>query len=202
MANLDEILIPAPVTDDVLDWPRLFGNDHPVEMEIGCGKGGFLLRVSRQHPERNYLGVEWARPYAQHTADRLRRWGVANVRIMRADARELMLRHIAPASLAALHIYHPDPWPKRRHHKRRLIQPDFVDAVLAALKPGARWALQTDHADYYEHMCAVINPRADLEPIPFDDPDFGVAEDRIETNYERKYLLAGLPIHRLAFRRR
>jgi tRNA (guanine-N7-)-methyltransferase len=201
MPGVDDIMVPPPALGERLDWRSLFGNDLPVEMEIGSGKGGFLLRQARAHPERNYFGVEWANKFYRLAADRMVRWGVTNVRLMRTDARHLMLHHVPSASLVALHTYHPDPWPKKRHHKRRLFRSDFVVAAIEALRPGARWAIQTDHAEYFEVIRSLTSQRPELEPIPYDDPDFGTVSERTETNFEIKYLREGRPIYRLAYRK-
>ncbi len=202
MRGLEEILVPPPAVGERLVWPALFSREAPVEMEIGSGKGGFLLRQARAHPERDYFGLEWANKYCRFAADRMARWGVTNVRLMRADARHLMLHHVPVDSLSALHIYHPDPWPKKRHHKRRLFQPDFVAAAIAALRPGARWAIQTDHAEYAEAIRDVTAGRPELEPIDYDDPEYGTVDERTETNFETKYLREGRAIYRMAYRRR
>jgi len=201
MAVLDDILVPPPDVGQMIDWAVLFGREAPVEMEIGCGKGGFLLRQAQAHPDRCYFGVEWANKYCRYAADRMARWGVANVRLMRTDARNLVLHHVPPATLSALHIYHPDPWPNKRHHKRRLFQPDFGEAAVRALRPGARWAIQTDHADYFEVIRSLTSQRPDLEAVPYEAPEFGTAADGAQTNYEIKYLREGRPIYRLAYRR-
>lgn len=179
----------------------LFGNDGPVEMEIGCGKGGFLLRMARAHPERNFLGIEWASQFYKFAADRMARWGVGNVRIIRTDAKNFVIHRLPPACLSALHVYHPDPWPKTRHHKRRLFTPDFVEAAVRASAPGARWAIQTDHAEYFEQIRRVTASRRELEEIPYDDADYGTVEARTETNFEVKYLREGRTIYRVAYRR-
>src|SRR5690606_25406562 len=141
---------------EMLDFDAIFGPGVPVEMEIGSGKGGFLLNRARALPDRGFLGIEWANKIYLYAADRMVRWGVRNVRLMRTDASHLVRHSIRPESLTMLHIYHPDPWPKKRHHKRRLIQPPFVAAAVAALKPGGRIAIQTDHADYFEHIREVM----------------------------------------------
>lgn len=201
MIELERIVVPAPAPGVMLDFAVWFGRDAPVEMEIGCGKGGFLLRQARAHPDRDYVGLEWANQYFGYAADRMRRWGVGNVRLMRADARHLMIHHVPAGSLEALHVYHPDPWPKKRHHKRRLFCPEFVAAAVAAMRPGARWAIQTDHAEYFEVIRSLTQSRRELEPIDFDDPSFGMVEGRSETNFEIKYLREGRPIYRLAYRK-
>lgn len=201
MVEFDTIAVAAESLGEPVDFAQLFGNDHPVEMEIGSGKGGFLLRQARAHPDRNYFGVEWANKFYKHAADRMARWGVANVRIVRTDAKVLVLHRIRPAALAALHVYHPDPWPKKRHHKRRLIQADFVEAAARVLQIGGRWAIQTDHAGYFEQIRAVVGACPLFEAIPFEDEEFGTIGEDLETNFEVKYKLEGRTIYRLAVRR-
>src|SRR5262249_18779618 len=122
-----------------------------------------------------------------------------NVRVLRDDAKHFVMRRLSPNALAALHIYHPDPWPKKRHHKRRLIDAAYVDAAVRALAPGGRLAIQTDHADYFAGIRTVTVCHPLLKPIELSDPEFGAADERTETNYEIKYLREGRPIYRLAF---
>ena len=185
-----------------LSWEELFGTARPVELEIGSGKAGFLLKRAQTYPERNFLGIEWASKFYRFAVDRMQRWRVENVRLLRTDAAHFV-RVVCPrSSLMALHVYHPDPWPKARHHKRRLIQPAFVDAAVDCLIPGGRWAVQTDHAEYFETIQHLLRHHPGLEEIPFDDPDFGVSEARVETNYEIKYMREGRPIYQIATRRR
>ncbi|MCP4640969.1 MAG: hypothetical protein GY851_11075, partial [bacterium] len=152
-------------------------------------------------PDRNFFGIEWANQFYKYAADRMARWGMTNIRIMRADAKHFVIHRLPPACLSALHVYHPDPWPKKRHHKRRMFTPDFVEAAVRALSSNARLAIQTDHAEYFEQIKAVTIARPELEPIPFDDPAFGTLEERTETNFEVKYMREGRSIHRLALRR-
>src|SRR3954451_22599865 len=121
-----------------LDWAALFGNDHPVELEIGMGKGTFLTEAARAHPETNFFGVEWARWFWRYASDRLRRNGCNNVRTVRAEAAFFLTEFVAPTSISVLHIYFPDPWPKARHHKRRLIQPKFLPLAHRVLATGGR----------------------------------------------------------------
>ncbi len=202
MITLEDIIAEPPGIGEVLDVAGLFRQVGPIEMEIGFGKGGFLLRQGRAHPERNYLGVEQANKYFQYAADRFRRWGLAHVRVIRTDARHLLIHQFPAEVLSALHVYHPDPWPKKRHHKRRLFVPEFVDAAVRALLPGARWAIQSDHAEYFEVIRQVVLAHPGLEEIDFDDPAYGTVDERTETNFEVKYLREGREIHRLAVRKR
>ena len=120
------------------------------------------------------------------------------MRILRTDAGNFVMHRLAPCCLSAMHIYHPDPWPKKRHHKRRLIQPDFMADAVRVLAVGARLAIQTDHAEYFEQIKTVSAARPELAPIPFRDADCGEA---VETNFEIKYQREGRKFYRLAFRR-
>ncbi len=184
-----------------LDWTEVFGNEHPVELEIGSGKGTFLLRRALDRPDLNFLGIEWANEFYRFAADRMARWGLTNVRMLRADA-GVFMRTVCPRdSLAALHLYHPDPWPKRRHQRRRLVQPDFVDAVAACLIHGGRWAIQTDHAEYFAWITERVQAHPSLAPTPFHEADSGVAGAGVGTNFEAKYRLEGRAIYQLALRK-
>lgn len=202
----DTIAVPVAELSD-WSWRRLFGNGNPVEVEVGCGKAGFLLRRAQMCPERNFLGIEWANEFYKYAVDRMRRWKVANVRVLRTDAAHF-IRVVCPrASLTALHVYHPDPWPKKRHHKRRLIQPAFVDAAVQCLLPGARWAVQTDHAEYFDVIQALLSAHPGLEVVPFDDAAFGVQRSDddaagVATNFEIKYRREGRAIYQIAVRKR
>jgi len=130
------------------------------------------------------------------------RWNIGNVRMMRTDA-AAFLRTVCPRdSLAVLHVYHPDPWPKKRHHKRRFFQSMNLDAAVACLVPGGRLAVQTDHAEYFEIIRGLIVGHAGLSETPFDDPAFGVKNSALGTNFEVKYVREGRPIYQLAAVRR
>ncbi|HSW44389.1 MAG TPA: tRNA (guanosine(46)-N7)-methyltransferase TrmB [Phycisphaerae bacterium] len=202
MVTVDDVILPAPAPGEKLDFRKIFGDDRPVEMEIGCGKGGFLLRRARAMPDRRFFAVEWANKFYKYAADRMVRRQVPNVRIMRADAVHLVRNALPPECLTMLHIYHPDPWPKKRHHKRRLIQPPFVAAAVDALVPGGRIAVQTDHAGYFEQIQSVLRAEKRIEEVSFDIPEAGVLDGRVETNYEIKYLREGRSIHQIAMLKR
>ena len=191
-----------PAELEQLDWARLFGNDRPVEVEIGTGKAGFLLRRAQAHPERNFLGIEWANKFFRFAADRLRRWGVQNARMVRTDASHFIRVQCPRDSLSALHVSHPDPWPKKRHHKRRLFQKPFVDAAAACLVPGGRCAVQTDHAEYFQVIERLLREHPELEETDFDDPEFGIDAGSVATNFEIKYVHEGREVYRIAVLRR
>lgn len=187
---------------EYFSWEALFARSGPIELEIGTGKAGFLLRRAQAHPDHNFLGIEWANEYYRFAVDRMRRWRVPNVRMLRSDASHFV-RVVCPReSLAAMHVYHPDPWPKRRHAKRRLFQQPFVDAAVACLERGGRLAVQTDDAEYFETIRALLLGHPELEETAFDDPEYGVEAAGVATNYEIKYRKEGRRMHQLAVRRR
>jgi tRNA (guanine-N7-)-methyltransferase len=198
---MQDVIVEPPGIGEVFDPRALFPEGGAVELEIGCGKGGFLLRRAGECADRGFVGIEWANKFFKFAADRMARWGLTNVRIMRTDARHLFVHQMADNCLAALHVYHPDPWPKKRHHKRRLFTPEFVERAVAILQPGARWAIQTDHAEYFDWIRQRVDPRPELAGIPYDDPGFGIIDEEAGTNYETKYLRQGRPIFRVAYRR-
>jgi tRNA (guanine-N7-)-methyltransferase len=185
-----------------VDFAQIFGNGNPVELEVGCGKGGFLLRQARDHPDRNYVGVEWANKYYKYAADRMYRWQVRNARLVRTDARDFIKNQTPTGSLHAVHVYHPDPWPKSRHQKRRLFTDEFVGQLARVLVPGGRIAVQTDYADYFKIIRDLLAACRELESCDFADAEYGTPHQRTDTNFEVKYLREGRTIHRLAFRRR
>ena len=199
MYSIEEIIADPPAEGVTVEPAALFGSPGPFELEVGCGKGGFLLSRGRANPYIRLLGVEWANQYFRYCADRMARWQLANVRVMRADARDLVMNHLPPACVSILHLYHPDPWPKRRHHKRRLVRPDFAEAVVRCLTPGACWLIQSDHEEYFNVMREVIDRRDELRPIPWDQAEGQAGPGWAGTNFEVKYSAAGRAIYRAAY---
>jgi tRNA (guanine-N7-)-methyltransferase len=189
-------LLPAASLPLPLDWSLVFGNDHPVEIEIGSGKGMFLVDAAASRPATNFLALEYAADYAEHLRDRVRRRGLENVRVARAEASRFFEDHVPERSVHAIHVYFPDPWPKKRHHKRRLLSPAFVELAARALEPGGEIRLVTDHAEYFDQAAAALATEATLEPAPVDEEAMTDL-----TNYERKYRAEGRTIHRAVYRR-
>ncbi|MCG3132858.1 MAG: tRNA (guanine-N(7)-)-methyltransferase [Phycisphaerae bacterium] len=194
--------MPAPEAGVVVDPLAWFAAPGPLELEIGCGKGRFLLHRARSRPDVRLVGIEWANKISRYAADRMARWGVDNVRVVRTDASVFVQTNLPEACLTALHVYHPDPWPKKRHHKRRLFQSPFIEAAVRCTQPGGRWLIQTDHAEYFAWIRERLDPRPQLQEIEFDDPRFGPGEDWAGTNFEVIYQREGRPIHRVAYERR
>ncbi len=139
-----------------IDFGSLFGNDHPVHVEIGFGNGQALTHMAAEHPEQNYLGIEVHRPGVGNALLQVEQQDLKNVRVIYEDAVEVLTDHIPENSLSAVYIFFADPWHKKRHHKRRLIQVNFVETLLTKLKQKGLLHFATDWQDYAEHMLEVV----------------------------------------------
>jgi tRNA (guanine-N7-)-methyltransferase len=179
------------------DFRSLFGNERPVELEIGMGKGRFLLSQAEARPEINFLGVEWSLKYLRLTKERAQRHELTNVRLFRADARHVLGSLLPDRSLIRVHVYCPDPWPKKRHHKRRLFTSATVADIERVLAPGGYLDLSTDVRDYFDEIRALVPEASGLREA--EDPLFPGESQGGRTSYEAKYLEAGRPIHRAAY---
>jgi tRNA (guanine-N7-)-methyltransferase len=178
-----------------------------LEIEIGCGKGGFLLQQSRAQPGTNFLGIEWAGEFYAYTADRVRRATPAleNVRVLHADAGEFLRWRCLSEIVRVIHLYFSDPWPKRRHHKNRVVQDRFLAEVWRVLEPGGELRVVTDHDELWEwdmeHFrrwtaaggaagvpaglaAAGVAP---FEMLTFTPPEWVEEGEVVGTNYERKF---------------
>ena len=191
------VLLDDAAARGLLDLPAVFGNRQPVELEIGVGKGGFLLARAEARREINLFGIEYAKPYAAYSADRVRRAGLTNVRILHCDAAHFFKVCLADSSLWRVHIYFPDPWPKRRHHRRRLIQPTFVGQVRRVLQPGGQLVIVTDHQDYFRQIQCVAGNAVGFARIRFPRTG-GTNGEIVGTNFERKYIAQGRPFYSIA----
>lgn len=164
----------------------LFGNDRPLELEVGSGKGTFLVFESLRRPEINFLGIEYARRYWLNAADRLRRNRCGNARVLLAEAGSFVREFLPDESLSGVHIYFPDPWPKTRHHKRRFLTPDVVALLEARMKPGARLQIATDHREYFDQIVRAVS-RSALVPASFGATAAAEESELVGSNFERKY---------------
>lgn len=184
-----------------LDLPTLFGNARPVILEIGFGNGDATWRMAEAYPQQNFIGVEVHRPGIGRLLLELDRRGLANVRVAEGDAVEFLRQRIPPGSLAGVRIYFPDPWPKKRHHKRRLVQPGFVDLLASRLGHGGVLHLATDWAPYAEHMLEVLRAAPGFRNLA----DGGAYRERPEwrplTKYERRGQGLGHGVYDLVFER-
>jgi len=178
-----------------------FGNDHPVILEIGFGNGAATWRMARDHPEQNFLGVEVHRPGIGHLLLALQREDLRNVRVACADAVEWLQHRIEPASLDGVRIYFPDPWPKKRHHKRRMIQSEFIELLASRMKEGAILHLATDWAPYADHMLEVMRESRDFVNLSATGDSCPRPDWRPQTKYELRGERLGHPVVDLVFRR-
>ena len=189
--------------DGKIDFVQLFGRSGPVHIEIGTGKGTFLLNQARTEPGDNFLGIEWARKYYRHAVDRIGRWGLNNVRIIRTDAAVFIADSVPDNSVDCFHIYFPDPWPKKRHHKRRFIRPANVEHLIRCLKIAGQLRIATDHAEYFEQIKTVVAKKSDiLEEIDFLPAAGTETGEWVGTNFERKYLIEQRSIYTIAAKKK
>jgi tRNA (guanine-N7-)-methyltransferase len=181
----------------------VFGREGRVEIEVGIGKGRFLLAAAAARPDVLHFGVEWSNEYLRLVETRAERAKLENVRFVRMDAADLVRRSVPDASVAAYYVFYPDPWPKKRHHKRRFLQPANVEAMARTLVAGGGLHVATDHDEYW----SVIEPLLDAHPAferepAFGGPDFPLPVDGPLTNFESKYEVEGRSRHRGSWRRR
>lgn len=202
LKHYPELVIEQESLKGVLEFGDVFGRGGEVHVEIGSGKGTFILAAAMARPEVNFLGVEWANRYYRYAVDRVGRWGARNVRLLRTDAAVLLDEFIGAETVDCFHIYYPDPWPKKRHHKRRLIDERNFGNILRCLKVGGVIQLATDHENYFEQMVAVTGKFAGvLERIEFERSASAKEGEYVGTNYERKYVQENRGVNVLAFRK-
>jgi tRNA (guanine-N7-)-methyltransferase len=172
-----------------LDFEQVFGRRAPTLLEIGFGMGETTARIAKAHPENNYLGIEVHTPGVGSLLKLIAEGGLSNLRIIQHDAVEVLEHMIASGSLAGAHIFFPDPWPKKRHHKRRLIQPDFVRLLASRLAAGAYLHAATDWEEYAEQILAVFGAEPTLENTA---PGYAPRPDyRPQTKFENRGLKLG-----------
>jgi tRNA (guanine-N7-)-methyltransferase len=179
-----------------LDPVAIFGRSAPLEIEIGSGKARFLIESARGHPGEDFLGLERALAYYRLCRDRLARSGLPNARVLRADARHFVETALAPATVRAFHVYFPDPWPKKKQRKRRLLDGVFLELMASRLEPGGTLRIATDHPDYGAALSPRLDTVAALERL-----DWNAAPPPPPTHYELKYAREGRRIWRYLLRR-
>lgn len=191
---------PPALATEPLDWRAIFGNDHPVEIEVGFGKGLFLVSESQARPGVNFVGIEIERKYVLHAATRLAKRALKNVRVAASDARWFLPTKVRAASVQAVHVYFPDPWWKTRHRKRKLLTEEFVTTCGQVLAPGGTLHLATDVEEYFVESQAMLARLPDwrlvdrpVEKTPTHEMDY-------LTHFERKYRKEGRSIYRAIYR--
>jgi tRNA (guanine-N7-)-methyltransferase len=179
-----------------IDFAQVFGRAGPVHVEIGTGKASFLLNQAKAQAEVNFLGIERANKYYRYAV------GLTNVRIVRTDAAAFLADFVPDSSVDCFHIYFPDPWPKRRHHKRRFLNEVNIQQLLRCMRPGGQLRIATDDGDYFDQIQRLIAAQGErLEAIEF-LPTAGAQPGELTgTNYERKYIKDRRQIYTLALRK-
>jgi tRNA (guanine-N7-)-methyltransferase len=188
-------------TDGQLDFEALFGNDHSVIMEIGFGDGNATWQMAAAYPQENYLGVEVHQPGVGQLLMKLDQAGIENVRIACGDAVELLREQIPTRSLAGVRVFFPDPWPKKRHHKRRLIQAPFIEMLAIKMKEEAILHMATDWKPYALHMLEVMRSSRNFENLSAAGDFCPQPEWRPRTKYEKRGERLGHRVFDLVFRR-
>lgn len=185
---------------EALDLQALFGNDKPVHLEIGFGNGESLATMANQRPDINVIGIEVHGPGVGHLLMRIGELGLTNVRICQHDAVEVLREMLPPNSLSGSYLFFPDPWHKKRHHKRRIVQPDFLELLASRLQPGGFFHAATDWENYAEHMLETLNASAHFENTAegyTEKPDY-----RPLTKFEQRGLRLGHGVWDLVFKRK
>lgn len=177
------------------DWAQVFGREGPLELEIGCGAGGFALEYCRRNPHVNYVAFEWRKKYAREVFHRAEKHGLTGLKVVEGDAREVVPKIFAPGTISQMHLQFPDPWWKRAHQKRAILQPEFTRFLLTLLVPGGRFDFRTDVEDVGVRGLKVLedagfhNPLGPLVFHPYDP-------EEAPSTRERRYLVSGAPVYR------
>ena len=189
-----------PFGDRPIDAVEVFGRDAPRVLDIGFGDGEALLTLAVNNPSIDYLGVEVHEPGIGHLLLLIQRAGITNVRVIRHDAVEVVESRLPGGQFDAVNLFFPDPWPKKRHHKRRLVQPAFMRQVARILKPGGLFHVATDWSDYADHIVTVLAGTDLLRPASRPDAEPALYR-RPPTKFERRGVQLGHDVIDLYFRR-
>lgn len=194
MENQKNLIVQLRSVVEPLDLAEIFPRPQPLEVELGCGDASFLVEYARSNPGKNFIGVERLLGRISKLDKKGRRAGLANLRGVRIESSYFLQWLLPPRSVSALHIYFPDPWPKKRHRKNRLINEHFSAPARAALAPGGKIYLRTDDADYFSQMTEVFGADGNFEKI---ETPIELAE--LLTDFEREFHACGVKTLRAAY---
>ena len=183
--------VPYSITGP-LDFRQLFSEAGPVEIDAGCGDGTFLVALAARNPQRNFLGIERLPGRVGSVCRKAASLNLANVRVVHMDATDLVSHLLAPATISAFHLLFPDPWPKRKHHRRRAITKDFIRAIHRVLLPDGFLHIATDHAEYFRQIEHLLSPGFATSG---QNPSFP------QSAFEQRFAVSGAPIYRLLLRK-
>lgn len=188
------VFVPEAKLTKAGSFAALFGNDNPLVLEIGCGIGDFIIQIAKRHPEQNFIAIDIFNQGCRQTCSRIESSGLENIRMMRIEARYLMHHYLGKDSLQMIYINCPDPWPKKSHRKRRLLNQDFLNLVLYCLEPEGTLNFTTDFADYGETSGELLTAEPRLNnrhqtPYTHELGDYPISK------YMRRFLELGQPIY-------
>ena len=187
-------IIPTDILES-LSFAAIFENERPIEIDLGSGSGRFLIEAARQYPERNFFGVERLLGRVRKTLRAASRLGLTNVRVLRLEIDYTIRFLLSPGSVSRLHLSFPDPWPKRRHSRRRLVDEEFLAASASALAVGGELWIKTDHADYFQRITKAVDSRKDFFVcVPW-------SEEYPRTDFEETYRSQNISIYQLRLRK-
>lgn len=181
-------------------WQSIFGNENPIALEIGCGIGDFIVKTATDRPEQNFIAIDYYNKGCDSTCRRLERHGVTNVRVLRTEAREFIAGYIAANSLSALYINCPDPWPKKRHRKRRLVNSEFMAFMRGYLALGADFFFATDFEDYGLDVAEFMSRQEGYMNVLAPDLSRYDLEGYHRSKYMVKFMSEGKQIHFVHYR--
>lgn len=190
-----------PVPSTTIDWSQLYGNTNPVEIEVGMGKGLFLLTSASNRPDTNFFGIEIVRKYQLYATTRFAIRGLPNIKTVCADAKWLFRQFVPQASVSAVHVYFPDPWWKARHKKRRVFTAEFATDVARILNGGGRLLIATDVEEYFTVMSGIVRGMTVFREVETEMSRDGLEVAGYQTNFERKARQKGTPVWRATFER-
>jgi len=193
--TLENLVVELHSIVEPLDLAELFTKPQPLEVELGCGDASFLVEYARRHPDRNFIGVERLLGRIRKLDRKGQRAGLANLRGVQIESSYFLQYMLPPGLASALHIYFPDPWPKKRHHKNRLINESFPQLACAALAPGGEVYLRTDDEDYFAQMTGVFGASREFQRIET-PPELA----DLLTDFEREFHARGISTLRAAYR--
>ncbi len=184
-----------------IDWIKAFGNDNPIALEIGCGIGDFIAKTAAEKPGINFIAIDYYNKGCDKTCRRLEKSGLTNVRVLRVEAREFITTHIPKGSLTAVYINCPDPWPKKRHRKRRLVSSSFLEFLHPYLAAGADFHFATDFEDYGQDVAAFMPQVAGFTNLLKPDLYRHELEGYHRSKYMLKFMAEGKKIHFVHYRK-
>ncbi len=195
------VFVPEARLQQAGSFAALFGNDRPLCLEVGCGIGDFIVQLASRHPERNFIAIDIFNQGCRQTSSRVEDAGLTNIIVMRMEARFLMHHHLGAESLQAIYINCPDPWPKKRHRKRRLLNQEFLNLALYCLKPDGELHFATDFVDYGETAGELLAGDARFYNL-HSTPHTHELGDYPISKYMRRFLDQGQPIYFCHYRKK